>query len=221
MVWSMAGNLLTVAKSTRLVILRAAGLRWHWRAITDNSAPIIDINLSFMLKRAFHLVVGMALVAGTMLFHLSHLASDASDVDMPAVDMYTARGRTICLRCRYPSGACAGHGGITGWRGSLLFFGTREGAADVRFTARCLTLPSARTDEAGGDREQIAAGWNRHVRKLGNGSCSDDDGRMRLFVVAAVGGWAASRIVVLESTIRGKLTFDKALVDVPEYQHFH
>lgn len=100
------------------------------------------------------------------------------------------------------------------------FAGSREGAADVN-------IHSAVFDPAVGDwsdevpvvsREQVSRQWGRYVRKLGNAvPVIDADGRLRLFVVAvSFGGWAASRLVVLESHDSGSTwVFDEALTTSP------
>ncbi len=178
-----------------------------------------------MLKRAFHLVVGMALVAGYYAASPSHIWRPTPPLipDMPAVDMqydgqwagqFASDADTRLVHApamvELPDGRLR----------AFWFAGTREGAADVAIHS-ALFDPAADkwTDEAVVvTREQIAVGWNRHVRKLGNAvPVLDDDGRMRLFVVAvSFGGWAASRIVVLESDDQGETwSFDKALVTTP------
>ncbi len=100
------------------------------------------------------------------------------------------------------------------------FAGTREGAADVSINSAIFDPESgAWSDETVSvTREQISRGWGRHIRKLGNAvPVLDDDGHMRLFVVAvSFGGWAASRLVVMESSDLGaNWDFDTALVATP------
>ena len=100
------------------------------------------------------------------------------------------------------------------------FAGSREGAPDVNIHSALFDPATATwTDETVVvTREQISEGWGRHVRKLGNAvPVLDDEGRMRLFVVAvSFGGWAASRLVVLESADLGaSWSFDKPLVTSP------
>ncbi|EKF75732.1 hypothetical protein A11A3_02647 [Alcanivorax hongdengensis A-11-3] len=100
------------------------------------------------------------------------------------------------------------------------FAGSREGASDV-------AIHSALFDPRNGSwadehvavtREQIADQWGRYVRKLGNAvPVLDDNGHMRLFVVAvSFGGWAASRLVVLGSDDLGtSWQFEDALTTSP------
>lgn len=100
------------------------------------------------------------------------------------------------------------------------FAGSREGAADVNIHSAVFdpVHSSWSDDVVVVTREQISQGWGRHVRKLGNAvPVLDDDGRMRLFVVAvSFGGWAASRLVVLESFDQGaSWSFDKPLMTSP------
>lgn len=176
------------------------------------------------MKRFFHLLVGAALVAGYFAASPAHIwepgpqlvvpapgampASDqwqlqfASDADTPLVH--------APAMVELPDGRLR----------AFWFAGSREGAPDVN-------IHSAVFDPARGlwsdeavvvTREQISAGWGRHVRKLGNAvPVLDDDGRMRLFVVAvSFGGWAASRLVVLESADLGaSWNFDRPLVTSP------
>lgn len=100
------------------------------------------------------------------------------------------------------------------------FAGTREGAADVAIHSAVFDPETATwSDEVPVvTREQLAQSWGRHIRKLGNAvPVLDDDGRMRLFVVAvSFGGWGASRIVALESFDQGATwQFDTALATSP------
>lgn len=100
------------------------------------------------------------------------------------------------------------------------FAGSREGAADVAIHSSVFDPQSGTwsNEEPVITRQQIAEGWGRHVRKLGNVvPVLDDDGRMRLFVVAvSFGGWAGSRVVVMESFDQGKnWRFDGVLVTTP------
>lgn len=100
------------------------------------------------------------------------------------------------------------------------FAGSREGAADV-------TINSAVFDPRTGlwseerpvvSRLALADQLGMYLRKLGNAvPVMDPDGRMRLFVVAvSFGGWAASRIAVLESDDLGESFGDaKLLVTSP------
>lgn len=100
------------------------------------------------------------------------------------------------------------------------FAGSREGAADV-------AIHSAVFDPETGiwsdetpvvTRQQLIEQWGRHVRKLGNAvPVLDSDGTMRLFLVAvSFGGWAASRLVVMESADHGQTwQFAKALGTTP------
>lgn len=178
-----------------------------------------------MLKRAFHLLVGMALVAGYYAASPSHiwhptppLVPDAStnnaDYGGGWTGQFASDADTRMVHApamvELPDGRLR----------AFWFAGTREGAADVAIHSALFDPSTAKwTDEAVVvTREQIASGWNRHVRKLGNAvPVLDKDGRMRLFVVAvSFGGWAASRIVVLESDNQGETwSFDKALVTTP------
>lgn len=100
------------------------------------------------------------------------------------------------------------------------FAGSREGAADVAIHSSLFDPQSGNwsNEKPVITRQQIEDGWGRHVRKLGNVvPVLDDDGRMRLFVVAvSFGGWAGSRVVVLESFDQGEnWRFDKVLVTTP------
>ncbi len=100
------------------------------------------------------------------------------------------------------------------------FAGKREGGPDVGIHSAVFDPRAARwsEEERVVTREQIRRQWGRHVRKLGNAvPVLDDDGRMRLFVVAvSFGGWAASRLVVLESDDLGaSWRFDEALTASP------
>lgn len=100
------------------------------------------------------------------------------------------------------------------------FAGSREGAADVAIHSSLFDPQSGSwsNEKPVITREQVAQGWGRHVRKLGNAvPVLDDDGGMRLFVVAvSFGGWAGSRLVVMESSDLGQSWhFDKALVTTP------
>ncbi|MCU5781295.1 hypothetical protein MA04_00595 [Alcanivorax balearicus MACL04] len=100
------------------------------------------------------------------------------------------------------------------------FAGSREGAQDVGIHSSVFDPGAGVWSEETTvvSRDQISRGWGRHVRKLGNAvPVLDDNGRMRLFVVAvSFGGWAASRMVVLESWDQGaSWKFDRALTTSP------
>ncbi|WP_370184707.1 exo-alpha-sialidase [Alloalcanivorax sp.] len=100
------------------------------------------------------------------------------------------------------------------------FAGKREGGPDVAIHSAIFDPQQGAwsEEERVVTREQIRLQWGRHVRKLGNAvPVLDEDGRMRLFVVAvSFGGWAASRLVVLESDDMGaSWRFDEALVTSP------
>lgn len=100
------------------------------------------------------------------------------------------------------------------------FAGSAEGAEDVGIHSAVFDPRRSRwsEEERVVTREQIRRQWGRHVRKLGNAvPVLDDDGRMRLFVVAvSFGGWAASRLVVMDSHDLGATwTFDEALTASP------
>lgn len=83
------------------------------------------------------------------------------------------------------------------------FTGSREGASDVSINTSVFDpekgLWSKETIAI--DRQWLNKKLGRYTRKLGNAvPVLDDSGRMRLFVVAvSFGGWAASRIIVLDS----------------------
>lgn len=177
-----------------------------------------------MHKRLLHLLIGAALVAG-------YFAATPAHLWTPAAKLVVAPGGTASdsdqWQSRFASDADTRlvHAPAmvelpNGRLRAFWFAGSREGAADV-------AIHSAVFDPASGGwsdekpvvtREQIIAGWGRHVRKLGNAvPFLDDDGRMRLFVVAvSFGGWAASRIVVMESQDQGaSWQFDTALTTSP------
>jgi len=83
------------------------------------------------------------------------------------------------------------------------FTGSREGASDVSINTSVFDpekgLWSKETIAI--ERQWLNKKLGRYTRKLGNAvPVLDDSGRMRLFVVAvSFGGWAASRIIVLDS----------------------
>ncbi|MCK5886423.1 MAG: exo-alpha-sialidase, partial [Alcanivorax sp.] len=177
-----------------------------------------------MLKRAFHLFVGAALVAGYFAASPPHLwkpgpsmvveprgkapdnvqwrSAFVSDGDTPMVH--------AASMLELPDGTLR----------AFWFAGSREGAADVAIHSSLFDPQSGSwsNEQPVITRQQIADGWGRHVRKHGNVvPVLDDDGRMRLFVVAvSFGGWAGSRVVVLESFDQGEnWRFDKVLVTTP------
>ncbi len=180
--------------------------------------------VDIIMKRFFHLLVGAALVAGYFAASPEHLWEPAPVFDVPAAGSspehdqwqyrFTSDADTPLVHApamvELPDGRLR----------AFWFAGSREGAPDVNIHSAVFDPVAATwTDETVVvTREQISQGWGRHVRKLGNAvPVLDDDGRMRLFVVAvSFGGWAASRLVVLESTDLGaSWTFDKPLVTTP------
>ncbi len=176
------------------------------------------------MKRFFHLLVGAALVAGYFAASPAHIWEPVPDMEVPApstapehdhwLTEFASDADTPLVHApamvELPDGQLR----------AFWFAGTREGAADVNIHSAVFD-PAAGTwsDEAVVvTREQISDGWGRHVRKLGNAvPVLDDDGRMRLFVVAvSFGGWAASRVVVMESYDQGaSWRFDRPLVTSP------
>lgn len=177
-----------------------------------------------MLKRAFHLLVGAALVAGYFAATPARLWQPAPQLlaEAPAPVPSDSQWQT-----RFASDADTSmvHAASMvelpdGRLRAFWFAGTREGAADVSINSAIFDPESgAWSDETVSvTREQISRGWGRHIRKLGNAvPVLDDDGHMRLFVVAvSFGGWAASRLVVMESSDLGaNWDFDTALVATP------
>lgn len=176
------------------------------------------------MNRFFHLLVGAALVAGYFASAPAHLWEPAPVFEVPTAG--TSPGHDQ-WQLRFASDADTPlvHAPAMvelpdGRLRAFWFAGSREGAPDVNIHSALFDPASAAwSDETVVvTREQISDGWGRHVRKLGNAvPVLDDDGRMRLFVVAvSFGGWAASRLVVLESVDQGaSWTFDKPLVTSP------
>lgn len=100
------------------------------------------------------------------------------------------------------------------------FAGSREGAKDVSINSATFDPRAASWSPERPilTRQQLIDMWGRHVRKLGNMvPVLDDDGSLRLFVVAVTfGGWAASRVVVLRSEDQGQTwQFDGELKTSP------
>lgn len=83
------------------------------------------------------------------------------------------------------------------------FAGSREGAQDVSINTAVFDPKLDRwlAETVAVERQWLNAQMGRYTRKLGNAvPVLDADGRMRLFVVAvSFGGWASSRIMVLNS----------------------
>src|SRR5690554_1371843 len=83
------------------------------------------------------------------------------------------------------------------------FAGSREGAQDVSINTAVFDPKLGRwlAETVAVERQWLNAQMGRYTRKLGNAvPVLDADGRMRLFVVAvSFGGWASSRIMVLNS----------------------
>lgn len=88
------------------------------------------------------------------------------------------------------------------------FAGSREGAKDISINTAVFEPEVGQwTDESIAlSRKQVSSQWGRYVRKLGNVVPTiDEEGNMRLFVVAvSFGGWAASRILVFSSQDLGE-----------------
>ena len=176
------------------------------------------------MKRFFHLLVGAGLVAGYFAASPAHIWEPAPDFAVPDTRPAPAHDG---WQLRFASDADTPlvHAPAMlelpdGRLRAFWFAGSREGAPDVNIHSAVFDpAQAAWSDEAVVvTREQISQGWGRHVRKLGNAvPVLDDDGRMRLIVVAvSFGGWAASRLVVLESFDQGaSWTFDKPLVTTP------
>ena len=176
------------------------------------------------MTRFFHLLVGAALVAGYFAASPAHLWEPVPVFEVPepgtspdhddwqfrfASDADTPLVHAPAI-VELPDGRLR----------AFWFAGSREGAPDVNIHSAVFDPVTASwSDETVVvTREQIAEGWGRHVRKLGNAvPVLDEDGRMRLFVVAvSFGGWAASRLVVMESEDLGaSWQFDKPLVTSP------
>lgn len=100
------------------------------------------------------------------------------------------------------------------------FAGSREGAKDISINTAVFDPSTGQwSDETIAiTRLGLSQQWQRYVRKLGNAvPVIDDNGRLRLFVVAVTfGGWAASRIVVLNSEDDGETwQFDTELKTSP------
>ncbi|MCG8394970.1 MAG: exo-alpha-sialidase [Pseudomonadales bacterium] len=177
-----------------------------------------------MRKRAFHLLVGAALVAG-------YFAASPAHIWQPAPSMQVEPAEDIPEQSRWQSRFASDADTRLVHAASMVelpdgslrafwFAGSREGAADVAIHSAVFDPASGRwSDETPVvTRKQISDAWGRHIRKLGNAvPVLDSDGRMRLFVVAvSFGGWAASRLVVLESFDQGaSWSFDKALASTP------
>lgn len=176
------------------------------------------------MKRFFHLLVGAALVVGYFASAPEHIWEPVPALkvpaggDVPGHDQWQYRFASDAdtplvhapAMVELPDGRLR----------AFWFAGSREGAPDVNIHSALFDPATATwTDETVVvTREQISEGWGRHVRKLGNAvPVLDDEGRMRLFVVAvSFGGWAASRLVVLESADLGaSWSFDKPLVTSP------
>ena len=177
-----------------------------------------------MRKRAFHLFVGVALIVG-------YFAASPSHLWEPEPSMVVEPGGKVVDESEWRSAFVSDGDAPLVHAASMLelpdgtirafwFAGSREGAADVAIHSS-LFDPDAGiwSDEVPVvTRNQIAQDWGRHVRKLGNVvPVLDEDGRMRLFVVAvSFGGWAGSRVVVLESFDHGESwRFDRVLVTTP------
>lgn len=83
------------------------------------------------------------------------------------------------------------------------FTGSREGASDVSINTSVFdpALGKWSKETVAVDRLWLNKKLSRYTRKLGNAvPVLDDNGRLRLFVVAvSFGGWAASRVIVLDS----------------------
>lgn len=92
------------------------------------------------------------------------------------------------------------------------FAGSREGAADVHISSSRLDMDTGlwSDEKVVIGREWLEQQWGRPLRKLGNMvPVLEPDGSLRLFLVAvSVGGWAASRIVVLHSSDGEQWRFD-------------
>lgn len=178
-----------------------------------------------MAIRAFHWVIGALLVIGYVAALPESDRNDHPAFRPDYVPAHEAIGDQWQMRFASDAQTALVHAASMvelpdGRIRAFWFAGSREGAADV-------DIHSAVFDPASGhwspevdvvSREQISRQWGRHVRKLGNAvPVLDDDGRMRLFVVAvSFGGWAASRLVVLESHDLGRTwTFDEALTTSP------
>lgn len=177
-----------------------------------------------MAKRFLHLLVGGLVVAAYFAACPEHLWFEKPQLEaratytVPDHDNWQTRWVSgIDTRMVHAASAVALPDGRLR---AFWFAGSREGAADV-------TIRTAVFDPQTGawgqetvaiSRQDVVTGWGRHVRKLGNAvPVLDDNGRMRLFVVAvSFGGWAASRVVVFESEDMGNSwAFDKPLTLSP------
>lgn len=177
-----------------------------------------------MLKRAIHLAVGAALVAGYFAATPAHLWEAVpslvveSTAEVPSGSQWQSQFASDADTRLVHAGSMVEL--EDGRLRAFWFAGTREGAADVAIHSAVFDPATATwSDERPVlTREQLARGWGRHVRKLGNAvPVLDADGRMRLFVVAvSFGGWGGSRIVALESFDQGATwQFDTALATSP------
>ncbi len=165
--------------------------------------------------KAFHLMVGLLLVLGYFASTPAHIWQPDNAVLVPpeAGQAGPRPGQPWTLRAASDAITPLVHAGSMvelpdGRLRAFWFAGRREGGPDVG-------IHSAVFDPATGqwspeqrlfDRHRVAQRFGYTIRKLGNAlPVMSADGRMRLFVVAvSFGGWAASRLVVAESTDLGE-----------------
>lgn len=173
--------------------------------------PVISLVLLAAILFAFYLATQKQTIDTLQLIHQQPVTNTLQgDWQFTAASDLRSRMVHAASMVELPNGKLRGF-----W-----FAGSREGAKDININTAVFDPNTGQwSDESIAiTRDGLSQQWQRYVRKLGNVvPVMDDDGRLRLFVVAVTfGGWAASRIVVFNSYDLGETwQFDTELKTLP------
>lgn len=165
-------------------------------------------------ERLFHLLVGALLVAGYFAGLPAALWEPVQPRLVPAQPVLVQPSASDHWHLQVASDAetplvhAASMVELTDGRIRAFWFaGEREGSRDVGIHTAVLDPATGRwsAEQRILAAEQVEVAFGVRIRKLGNAlPVRDDDGRLRLFVVnTSFAGWAASRLIVLESDDEG------------------
>lgn len=173
--------------------------------------PVISLVLLAAILFAFYLATQKQTIDTLQLIHQQPVTNTLQgDWQFTAASDLRSRMVHAASMVELPNGKLRGF-----W-----FAGSREGAKDISINTAVFDPSTGQWGEetVAITRDGLSQQWQHYVRKLGNAvPVIDDNGRLRLFVVAVTfGGWAASRIVALNSDDLGETwQFDTELKTSP------